>query len=467
MKIDLFDTSEFIRLNKLQEVTDPVTFVKGAIPSTNGLLSTDIFGVSVNDRKNTFAYIDLHGYFLHPFIYKLLKRLDRNFESIVNSTKKFKIENGKLIEDENGETGLGFLYKNWENIDFEKNNSLIRNDRIDVLKIYKKNVLFTRYWLVIPAFYRDMNLSDAGKGVVSHHEVNQLYSKLIRLSKSLMNKNSFDFVLNTTRASVQLTLVDIYNFFKQKVEKKDGMLRKNLLGKSTDYGARSVISAPVFHADTYDDMKIDFYHVGIPLSQCCSLFNPFIVNWVKNFFQREFEMIGRKYPYKNKDGSITYVELDNPELYFNDEFIKKNIDRFLKSPADRFDPIEIPLKDKSLGKVYFSFVARVYEKNKPESESNIFNRPTTWTDILYQAAVDVTSDKCVFITRYPLTDYFGIFPNMITVTSTRETMPVYINNRLYKHYPKIDTKLQKNQVYMQFIDTVSMSNLYLKGLGGD
>ena len=245
------------------------------------------------------------------------------------------------------------------------------------------------------------------------------------------------------------------------------MIRKNLLGKSTDYGARLVISAPVFHAESHEDMQIDFYHTGIPLSQCCSLFNPFIVTWVKTFFQREFEMVGKKYPVKTKDGKITYVELDSPELYYNDEFIKKNIDRFIHSPSDRFDPIEVPVKDKSIGPVYFNFAATVYEKNKPESESNIFNRPATWTDILYQAAVDVTSDKCVFITRYPLNDYFGIFPNMITVTSTRETMPVYINHKLYKHYPKIDTKLDKKDVYMQFIDTVSMSNVYLEGLGGD
>lgn len=467
MQIDLFDMNEFIKLNKLQEVTNPVMFVKGSIPTPDGLLSTDIFGVSVKERKMTFAYIDLNGYFLHPFIYKLLKRVDRNFESVIHSTKNFKIENGNLIEDENGETGIGFLYKNWEKLNFEKNNSLIRGERIDVLKIYKKNVLFTRYWLVIPAFYRDVNLSDAGKGVVSHHEINQIYSKILRLSRSLSNSNSFDFVLNTTRASLQMALVEVYDYFKSKIEKKDGMIRKNLLGKSTDYGSRSVISAPVFHTDSYEDMNIDFHHVGIPLAQCCSVFNPFIVTWVKNFFQREFEMIGAKYPYKNKDGSITYVELDSPELFYTDEFIKKNIDRFIHSPADRFEPIEVPLKDKSLGKTYFSFVARIYEKGKPESESNIFTRPATWTDILYQAAVDVTADKCVLITRYPINDYFNIFPNKVSVTSTRETMAVYVNQKVYKHYPVIDTNLPKQSVYMQFIDTVSMSNVYLKGLGGD
>ena len=79
MQIDLFDMAEFIKVNKLQEVTNPVMFNKGHIPTEDGLYSTSIFGVSMAERKNTYAYIDLHGIFFHPFIYKLLKRINRNF----------------------------------------------------------------------------------------------------------------------------------------------------------------------------------------------------------------------------------------------------------------------------------------------------------------------------------------------------------------------------------------------------
>lgn len=465
MLIDLYDTSEFIKVNKLEEVTDPVLFIKGSIASPDGLLSTDIFGTSTNERKTTYAYIDLHGHFFHPFIYKVLKRMNRAFEHIVHSTRKYIIKDGQLVEDENGETGLTFIYNNWDKLNFEKNNSLMRNERIDLLTAYKKNTIFTKYWIVIPAFYRDVNFQSLDKGKPSHNQINDMYAKLIRLASMIQNGNNFDFVLDSTKAKIQEQLVEIYDFIKGKLEKKQGMIRKNLLGKSIDAGSRTVISAPTFHANSYKEMNIDFYHTGVPLSQCCALFNPFITQWIKNFFRREFETSGKQYPVKTKDGKIELVELKDPELYFNDDFIKKKIDEFVYSYSDRFKPIELPTTNKQ--PLYFSFAGRIYDKNNPEDESNIINRPATWCDILYQAAVDVTSDKMILVTRYPVTDYFSSFPSQITVLSTKNTIPVYINDRVYPNYPLIDLTKSKTDVSISFLDTLVMSNLYLKGLGGD
>jgi len=469
MKIDLIPTKKFIVANGLKEVSNSILFEKGSIPTTDGLLSTDIFGVSVRQRRETYAFIRLNGHFLHPFIYKLLKRMNRNFESIVYGRKKFIIDSkGQLVEDEKGQSGLEFLYKNWDNINFQKNNSTIRNERIDVLNSYDKNTIFTEFWVVIPAFYRDVNLQSSAQGKVSHHEINDKYAKLIRFAQALNNDNNFDFVLNQTRAKVQECLVEIYDLLKGKLEKKHGLIRKSLLGKSIDYGSRSVISAPVFNSNTPEEMNIDFYHCGVPLAQCCSLFTPFIVAWVKRFFQREIEKIGSKYPVKRKDGTIEYIQLKDPALYFNEEYIKKQIDRFVFSPTDRFDPIELPVEDKNFtGKVYLTFSGRFYDHKKPETESPLTQRPATWCDVLYQAAVDVTSDKMVWITRYPLLDYFGMLPNKISVLSTHKTQAMYVGGKLYTHYPIVDTTLSKDRLSINFIDTVTMSNLYLAGLGGD
>jgi hypothetical protein len=470
MKIDLIDFKEFIKINNLQEVSEPITFEKGNIPTSRGLLSTDIFGVSVKERKQTFAYINLNSIFLHPFIYKLLRRMNRNFESIIYGSKKFIInENGQLIEDkEKGQTGIEFLYKNWEKIKFERNESTIRSERIDVLNAYKKNVLFTSYWIVIPAFYRDVNLQSASRGVISHHELNDKYSKLINLTSMLNDENNFDFILNTTKAKIQETLVDIYDFFKGKIEKKQGIIRRSILGKSIDYGSRSVISAPVFNANRPEEMQIDFFHAGIPLAQCCSMFTPFIMYWVRRFFQRELEKNGNRYPVKTKEGEIKFVKLKDPQLYFNEEFIKKQIDRFVHSYADRFQLVELPVEDETYNKkIYLSFIGREYRKGATETESPLVQRPATWCDIFYQAAVDVTVDKMVYITRYPILDYFGSFPNQISVLSTHETVPMYVGTKIYRNYPKIDLNMSKQQISISFIDTITMSNLYLAGIGGD
>lgn len=471
MKISLITTKKFILANNLKEVTDPIMFEKGTAPTESGLLSTSIFGVSVKERRETYAYIDLQGQFLDPFIYKMLKRMNRNFESIVLGTKRFVIDaDGQLIQDdEKGETGLVFLYKNWNKIVFKKNQSVNRNERIDVLTAYDRDTIFTQYWIVIPAFYRDVNLQSTGTGKISHHEINDKYSTLIRLASTLANNNNFDFVLDTTRAKIQEMLVEIYDLLKGKIEKKEGLFRKSLLGKSIDYGARSVISAPVFKAETSEDMRVDFYHTGIPLAQCCSLFTPFVVAHVRRFFQRELEKMGNRFPVKKKGSDeITFVELEDTSLYFNEEYIKKQIDRFVYSPADRFTPIELPVADKTYkNKVYLTFSGRFFEKDNPDTQSPLMNRPATWTDILYQACEEITADKMVWITRYPLLDYFGTFPNQISVMSTQKTTPMYVGEKLYPHYPVIELEMPKDAISVQFVDTVTMSNLYLPGLGGD
>ena len=80
MKIDLFDIKEFIDLNHLQEITSPILFQRGDIPHPNGLISNEIFGVTTKSRRETYAYIDLHGYFFNPDIYKAIRRMFRNID---------------------------------------------------------------------------------------------------------------------------------------------------------------------------------------------------------------------------------------------------------------------------------------------------------------------------------------------------------------------------------------------------
>ncbi|WP_171567684.1 hypothetical protein, partial [Brevibacillus sp. MCWH] len=314
--------------------------------------------------------------------------------------------------------------------------------RIDLINAYDKDTLFTKYWIVIPAYYRDVNLQSSESGKISHHEINDKYSKLIRLASILKNNNNFDFVLNTTRAKIQETLVEIYDLLKGKLEKKHGLIRKSLLGKSIDYGARSVISAPVFHANRHEEMQVDFYHCGIPLAQCCSLFTPFIVSWAKRFFQREIEKLGNKFPVKTANGEIKYLKLKEPAIYYNEDYIKKKIDRFVFSPVDRFDPVELPVEDEEYqDKVFLTFVGRFYDGKSTEKESPLFSRPATWTDVLYQAAMEVTADKMVWVTRYPLLDYFGMFHNKISVLTTQKKIPMYVGDKLYEFYPHVDLQM--------------------------
>ena len=464
MKIDLFNMEEFIELNHLQEVTSGILFQRGGIPHPNGLISNEIFGITTRSRKETFAYIDLHGYFFHPHIYKALKRLYRNVEKIVNGEEYYSIDNtGKLVKDDDGDTGIEFLYNNWSKIKWEYSiDQGMRNERIDLVTKTKKNEVFMHYCLVIPAFYRDVTYSKSGSGETGN--INQLYAKLIRYSGLVRDKDMFDFQFNATNYNIQSTLVEIYDYFKTKLEKKNGLLRKYLLGRNVDYCTRTVITAPNFHAERPSDMITDFRHAALPISQICSLAYPFIMHWVKNFFEREVIDVPLKDTiYNFSDTSSGTVQLADPALVFNEKYYKKMIDLYFRDPESRFNRIEVPLKGTNK-KGYLVFRGKLLDPNTKAELATQANRYLTWTDILYMAACDVTKDKFCLVTRYPLLDEFGIFLAEIRVVSTTETVVASYNGQVYPWYPKIDFNVPADKIASKFIDSVQFSNSYLPGL---
>ena len=67
LKLEPLDVNKFISVNKLKLISNPVYFDRSGMPTPDGLLSNEIFGVTSNDRTEIFAYIELEGEsFLHP-----------------------------------------------------------------------------------------------------------------------------------------------------------------------------------------------------------------------------------------------------------------------------------------------------------------------------------------------------------------------------------------------------------------
>ena len=462
MKIDLIDAKEFIRVNKLKEITSPALYERGGVPNANGLISNEIFGVNVQSRKTTFAYISLNGHFFSPVVYKQFKRMFRNIEKIVDGSRTFSItEKGELVPDEKGQTGIDFLYKNWEKIKWNRTTGM-RNERIDLLTKTPKNQIFVEYWIVIPAFYRDISSSGAGGKTIP---LNSMYSKLIRYSSLLKGNSLFAFSFNSTKAAIQNTLVEIYDYFRDKMKGKGGLLRRYLLGKSVDFCVRTVISDPIYHGDRVGDDMVDFDHAAIPVSHICVELHPFMIHWLKNFFQQA--VVNEQYNKEVLGASVTTVKLKDPEIHFNDTFLKNQLDRYYYDTSSRFDIVTVPLEKPLNGKKELPLVFRGRIVDQPGRESTLVDRPLTWTDVMYMAACDVSEGKHALITRYPLLHQHGIIVTKYNVRSTNETTPMEVNGKIYRWYPVIDLKKDKKQVSVSFTDSVSFSNSFLKGNGGD
>ena len=471
MKLALMNIDKFVQVNHIMEVTNPILMDRGYRPTSDGILSTDIFGSSTQSRRNTFAYIELNTHLLQPLAYKTLLRLDRRIDDILAGTKTFIIDKeGQLKEDENGDTGIEWLYKVWEKIKFKRNESSIRNNRIKFFEMHTKAELFQTKQLVIPPFYRDINLQATNKGKPSVHEINQPYCRLIRMA-NVLTQGDFAFNLNYTKFQMQKTIVELYDMFKSFVEKKRGILKQAILGKSVDYGARLVISNTKFTAERPSDMIVDFEHAGIPLSYAISLFTPFVIGWIQNFFKREFELTGNKYPvYITKTKEVRYLQLKDPMIQFNEEKIHAMIKTYSRSAHQRFDPILIETEDKEIPTIRMVFMGNtigegdyadlIVEEQKKET------RPMTLTDLFYICMEDITKDKHVYITRYPMTDYMGIFPCGIALLSTNDTCHMVYHGKEYRFYPIIDMKADKNSISTFFSEVVNIQNTYLSALNG-
>lgn len=467
MKIEIFDTNLFVEINKLKPVTSPIIFQRGNVPDPNGLLSTEIFGIDVKSRKQTVSYINLKSHFFHPHVYKSMKRLYRNIERIVNGQRYYIInDQGELIEDEaNGDTGIEFLYKNWDKIKWQKNTdeATMRNERIDLIKLHKRDEVFTQNMIVVPVFYRDIVVTSSGGGETD--PLNQLYAKLIRMVSVLDSSSMFDFTFHATNYQIQNTMVEIYDIFKHKVERKNGMIRKYLMGKNVDNCVRTVISCPLYHDETPEDTPTKFGNAGIPIAQVCSLLYPFVAAWLRDFFEREYIMNKESKLAIDKNGEIIPISIYKPEAYFTDKFIKKMVDRFIYDPESRFDTLKIPVEKDKLCEV--AFTGKVMDPSGTRELSTIAARPLTVTDLLYLACYEVSKDKHALITRYPVSDAYGVFVANVSVVSTSQTDVVKINDTIYTHYPRVKIGIKPEDVLINFIDTLQFSNSFLAGLGGD
>ena len=147
------------------------------------------------------------------------------------------------------------------------------------------------------------------------------------------------------------------------------------------------------------------------------------------------------------------------------------MERWIENPSSRYDKIEVPIQKEYVEKyklkpVYLSLFGYNTADTAMQKDENRIERPLTWTDVLYMACVDVTSDKHVVVTRYPMLDYLGTFISRITVISTRKTTPMIINDHLYPNYPIVQVGKTGN-LDSDFIDSLKFSATYLSGLDGD
>ena len=474
LRTEVLDVEEFIKVNNVKEITDPIFFVKNGVPTPEGLLSNEIFGITKEERANIFGYIDLYDWFLHPLTYVEWSRMDSRIKDIVFGTKKFIVnDKGELEENENGKCGVKFLKDNFSKIKIKSTESTKRNNKIKFLKDNEKNI-FIKKFIVIPAYYRDVNSANGGK--VGVGELNKFYSSILIAVRSLKETQEYGFSMSdATKGRIQETLVCVYNFLcgtgSEKMDgiglsKKFGIIKRSVMSKTADEGSRLVISAPNIKAENIESLMVDTDHCALPLSSALVNFKPFIIFIVKRFFENEFSN-SPVHTFISKEGETLSVGVKNPEMVFSDEEIESQMNKFIHGYSKRIVPIEVPLENGKKAYMQFKGVNKTREEVQKDPRTNaVQNRYLTWCDVFYIAAVEATRDKCVLITRFPMDSYWNEFPAKIRISTMKETEPIILGATYYPWYPKIRSKDINSNTSNLFIDTLQFTNLNLKLIGG-
>ena len=142
------------------------------------------------------------------------------------------------------------------------------------------------------------------------------------------------------------------------------------------------------------------------------------------------------------------------------------MERFLHGFNNRFVPIEIPIKN-SKEKYYMMFKGRYGGIPNTENPEAIYQRRLTWCDVFFIACMEAVKGKHVLITRFPIDSFTNQIVTKVTVSCTKESEPMTIDNIYYEYYPKTREEDIGTDTSNKFIDTMNFSNLYLKGMGGD
>jgi len=275
MKLKLLDIDLVIAKRNMQVVSSGKYYAGNNRNEFDklGIFSQEIFGrLGSSKRKKTFAYVNLNTKVIHPEGYKVLTSINTDLTKLIMGREKYLIsEDGKLtIDQEAGSTGVSFFIDNFDKLNFEGMNTK-NPDNVKFVLQFKNTILIDKY-IIMPAGIRDVQITNTGKSLIQHSEVNKLYIKLVNQANMFENAEHLeDEIKSSLISNIQRTLLSINTWIKNKIKGKYGLIRGGMLKKVVDYCARLVI---------VPDTNMQFGYIGIPWHICLKLFEPMFIHYV-------------------------------------------------------------------------------------------------------------------------------------------------------------------------------------------
>lgn len=455
------------------EVTSSA-FFKNGIEDPEGVFSPSIFGILPEEKETRVGFVDLKEKFIHPLILaRIFQRSMRKIDNILKGTEKFIVDNGKLVPDENGKTGIRWFYSIVDQLDIfhgveNDTDSLTTIKLKKTMKKLTKEDIFVSRWLICPLAYRD--ISSVNVEITAIDELNILYQELIsKVQYFEMRKSDPLIDLNPILYSIQMKLLDIFEYAEAQTFKKYGIQNKGVIARNTDYASRLIISAPKFDHNNFGNNWLDIHTAGVPLSSVASNCILFALHNSTKVISDLYETGGFEY----KGESMPLDELLTH--HFNKEHITELIDVYCGSWGERLNTIFIPETEEPIKFKY-------KDKNGVEKV-----KPLTLIEFVYLLVYEPVeiNEMHTMLTRYPAQGAFSVISLKIHILTVNKTMFVDFNGMQSNYFPDIaymleelNLSLNKNasneeriiaasHLSKEYCETMIISNLLIEGFGAD
>jgi hypothetical protein len=395
----------------------------------DGLYSIDIFGRKGEDKRNsTFSYIDFYIPILHPIVYKALCDLKHLYEGIM-SGKEYVVFNEELKDFEksdaiNGLTGYSFFLSRYKDIVFEERPSPKREFNIKVVNKYKDNCMYSKL-IVMPAGLRDFEIDVNNQ--LKEDEVNSLYRQLISISSILENidlKVNSSYIDNT-RYTVQLKVIEIYNYIKNMLEGKGKLILGKWASRKIFNSTRNVITSYIPTTNRlFDEKTVSANETVVGLYQFLRATLPLSINLIRNGFLSQV-FIGSNSPTVLTNKLTLKKEAIHVDSSYYDKWMTfEGLEETLASFSQEYvrnDYIEVG-NDHYLGLIYkgndntYRFMQDIDEL--PDNRSKDEVHPITFCELLYLSIYKESRTIPCLVTRYPITGYGSIYPSYSYLKTT-------------------------------------------------
>ena len=296
--IKVIDPVKYIRDNKLEgPVTSSQIFSGGTFNfHPKGLMSEEIFGLEGSvDRRKAMSWMELNCNIIHPVLYDIIaKRIERRIPVMLSGEKTFDIgPDGEFVDPPEGEEGeidgITSFIQNIKRFKFRNP----EGQRGKTIGVFYENIengtFFMNKLLLISPDYRPVEVREVGRTEVVAHEMTKLYRRIMDLSNQL--KSVSGAVFDVLSYQMQLLIMQVFELVKLRTSKKQGMIRRMMLGKRVDFSGRAVIAPN-------PELKIG--EVGLPFRMCCSMFENQLIYGIANspysrYIPEEFYAESKKY----------------------------------------------------------------------------------------------------------------------------------------------------------------------------